>query len=83
MSNRTELIKKLKVKAHLRGTKENCELLGSFAKNHLSNLEKKDICDFEKLLDYTDPEITDWLLGYSSPPVHLANIIESIIKFYE
>ncbi len=83
MNNHQELIKKLQLRAHLRGSKENCELLGSFSKKHLCNLDKKRINDFEKLLDYSDPEITDWLLGYSRPPEHLTKIIESIIKFYK
>lgn len=82
MSNQSELIKKLQVKAHLRGSKENCELLGSFSKKHLIKLDNKRISDFEKLLEYSDPEITDWLLGYTRPPNHLNKIIESVIKNY-
>ena len=83
MSEQYDLIKKLQLRSQLRGSKENCELLGSFAKKHLRNLDKKQITEFEKLLDYSDPEITDWLLGHARPPKHLIRIIESVIKLYK
>ena len=83
MSDHQARIKKLQVRSHLRGTKEICELLGTYAKTHLINLDEKGIGDFENLLEFSDPEITDWLFGYASPPDHLSQIIESIIENYK
>lgn len=83
MSDNPARIKKLQVRSHLRGTKEICELLDSFAKVHLIDLDENGIRDFENLLEFSDPEITDWLFGYTSPPEHLNQIIGSIIENYK
>ncbi|MCY4184117.1 MAG: succinate dehydrogenase assembly factor 2 [Rhodobacteraceae bacterium] len=83
MSDYPARIKKLQVRSHLRGTKEICELLGTFAKKNLINLDEKGVRDFENLLEFSDPEITDWLFGYANPPCHLNQIIETIIEKYK
>lgn len=83
MNELSKRVKRLQVKAHLRGSKENCELLGYFAKKYLLNTDTETINSFEQLLEFSDPEITDWLLGYMVPPEHLAEIIESITQLYK
>ena len=67
MSDHPARIKKLQVRSHLRGTKEICELLGTFAKIHLIHLDEKGIKDFENLLEFSDPEITEWLFWLCKP----------------
>jgi len=52
-----------------RGTQESDLILGSFAKIHLPDFDSAQLAQFEALLDCTDPELFDWIVGGHAPPV--------------
>ena len=51
-----------------RGTQESDLLLGSFADACLGKLDEGQIDQLESLLDCSDPDLFDWILGASPPP---------------
>lgn len=51
-----------------RGTQENDLILGSFAECCLASFNPAQLDRFEALLDCTDPELFDWIIGGISPP---------------
>jgi antitoxin CptB len=50
-----------------RGTQESDLILGSFAEGPLKTLDSG-LGRFEALLDCTDPDLFDWIVGVSDPP---------------
>lgn len=59
MSN---LIKKLLYRANHRGTKEMDLLIGGFANEYLKKLTMEELKEFEFLLNFTDKELSSWLV---------------------
>jgi len=59
MSN---LIKKLLYRSNHRGTKEMDLLIGGFANENLKKLSPKELQEFEILLNFTDKELSSWLV---------------------
>ena len=51
-----------------RGTQESDLILGSFAEASLENLDDAQLNRLEALLDCTDADLFDWILGNSPPP---------------
>jgi len=51
-----------------RGTQEGDLILGMFAETSLTSLHGAQIDQFEALLDCTDAELLDWVLGDRAPP---------------
>jgi len=51
-----------------RGTQESDLILGSFAEACLPGFDAAQIDRFEALLDCTDPELFDWIVGGIAPP---------------
>jgi antitoxin CptB len=51
-----------------RGTQESDFLLGSFADSSLAGLDDNQLRRFESLLDCSDPDLFEWILGGSVPP---------------
>ena len=56
------LIKKLLYRANHRGTKEMDLLIGSFANENLKKLTFEELKEFEILLNFTDKELSSWLV---------------------
>ena len=56
------LIKKLLYRANHRGTKEMDLLIGGFANENLKKLTFEELKEFELLLNFTDKELSSWLL---------------------
>ena len=52
-----------------RGTQESDLLLGAFAEGCLESLNGKQLLRFESLLDCSDPDLFEWILGGGVPPV--------------
>lgn len=61
-------IKKLKYKSSKMGTKELDLILGKFAQDSLDILSEEEINQYEALLNLTDPEIYDIILGWQPAP---------------
>ena len=59
MSN---LIKKLLYRSNHRGTKEMDLLIGWFAIENLKKLNPEELKEFELLLNFTDKELSSWLV---------------------
>jgi len=51
-----------------RGTQESDLLLGSFADACLGKLDEGQLDRLESLLDCSDPDLFDWILGVTTPP---------------
>ncbi len=56
------LIKKLLYRANHRGTKEMDLLIGGFANENLKKLTFEELKEFELLLNFTDKELSSWLV---------------------
>jgi antitoxin CptB len=57
------LIKKLLYRSNHRGTKEMDLLIGTFAKENLDLLNQNELFEFESFLNFTDREISSWLIN--------------------
>ncbi len=56
------LIKKLLYRANHRGTKEMDLVIGGFANENLKKLIFEKLKEFEILLNFTDKELSSWLV---------------------
>ena len=57
------LIKKLLYRANHRGTKEMDLVIGGFANENLKKLTFEELKEFEILLNFTDKELSSWLVN--------------------
>eukprot|EP01102_Stenamoeba_stenopodia_P004687 TRINITY_DN15003_c0_g1_i1.p1 TRINITY_DN15003_c0_g1~~TRINITY_DN15003_c0_g1_i1.p1 ORF type:complete len:165 (+),score=41.57 TRINITY_DN15003_c0_g1_i1:55-495(+) len=60
--------RKLLYRSNHRGMRENDLILGSFAKEHLNDLSREELREYEKVLDQPDPELFSWFTGKATPP---------------
>jgi antitoxin CptB len=51
-----------------RGTQEGDLILGQFAETSLKGFDSSQLDRLEALLDCTDPDLFDWILGGFTPP---------------
>ena len=66
-------LKRLKLRAWRRGTKEMDLILGGFADRQLAAMDDTSLTHFDALLDEDDQDLYDWVCGRASaPPVHAA-----------
>ena len=56
------LIKKLQYRSNHRGTKEMDLLIGGFATENLKKMTLEESKEFEILLNFTDKELSSWLV---------------------
>ena len=56
------LIKKLLYRSNHRGTKEMDLLIGGFANENLKILSTEELKEFELILNFTDKELSSWLV---------------------
>jgi len=56
------LIKKLLYRSNHRGTKEMDLVIGGFANENLKKLTFEELKEFEILLNFTDKELSSWLV---------------------
>ena len=66
------LKKKIIYRSNYRGTKEMDKLLGAFTNTYIHKLDKKDLLDLQKLLNFEDEDIYNYYKG-----------IDTNIKFEE
>ena len=65
-----------------RGTQETDFILGLFAETRLPDFDPAQIDRFAALLDCTDPELFDWILGgIAPPPQHDNDVLRSLRDF--
>jgi antitoxin CptB len=76
--NRELIIKKLLYRSNNRGCKETDILLGSFANNHLNQLNEQDLLEYSNLLEQPDNDIYNWITNKSYPDQPFIKIISKI-----
>ena len=55
--------RRLVFRAYHRGTKEADLMVGRFVDRHITAFTDAEMDDLEAVLDYQDPDLTDWLTG--------------------
>jgi antitoxin CptB len=69
----TDRLKRLKYRAHYRGTREADAMIGGFFDAHAARWGDTEIAWFEALVDQEDDDIMAWALGRADPPASLAH----------
>ena len=55
-------------RAEHRGIREMDLLMGSFARQHVPDMDDDSLADFEALITVADPDLYNWLLGREDVP---------------
>ena len=71
-------LKRLRLRAWRRGTKEMDLILGPFADARLAGLETAALDRFEALLDENDQDLYAWVTGQAAAPAALSPLIDEI-----
>ncbi len=75
------LRKMLRFRAWHRGTREMDLLIGSFADLYLVQFNEAELLIFQEILTRQDPDVYDWVIGRSAPPVELnSRVMELLCK---
>jgi antitoxin CptB len=77
------LRKRLIYRSWHRGTREMDLLLGSFADKHMPSFGKAELSLYEALLEQSDPDLYDWILGKEEPPANLMSDILQRLKSHK
>ena len=65
-----------------RGTQESDLILGPFAETSLKGFDSGQLDRLEALLDCTDPDLFDWILGgFTPPPEHDHDVMQMLRDF--
>lgn len=74
--------KRLRFRSWHRGTREADLILGSFADSHLAGFDAARLAEFEALLDVSDAELFDWIVGRAAPPPeHDSEVARLLLAF--
>jgi antitoxin CptB len=65
-----------------RGTQESDLLLGAFADGCLASLSEEQLPRFEALLDCSDPDLFEWILGGGVPPAEHDHDVLNLLRAY-
>ena len=71
-------LKRLRLRAWRRGTKEMDLILGPFADARLAALAPETLDRFEALLEENDQDLYAWVTGQGAPPAALAGLLAEI-----
>lgn len=71
-------LKRMRMRAWRRGTKEMDLILGPFADAALGGLSEPDLAVFDQVLEQNDQDLLPWVLGQNPAPQDLAAMIERI-----
>ena len=80
IEDRATRLKRLKMRAWRRGTKEMDLILGTFWDAHGAALDDATLDLFEALLSENDQDLYQWISGQASPPADHARILERIAR---
>ena len=76
------LRRKLKFRSWHRGTREMDMILGHFAEHYLDQFTHDQLCEFETLLSYSDPDLYNWLSGAEDLPAEVdSGVMRLFIQF--
>ena len=73
-------LKRLRIRAWRRGTKEMDLILGSFADAHLDSLDSAELDALEALMAENDQALYVWMSGRMPPPEEHASMIARIME---
>jgi antitoxin CptB len=76
-------LRRLRMRAWRRGTREMDLILGPFAEARLGAFDAAGLDAFEALLDESDPDLALWLLGRVEPPAAHAALLAALRGFAE
>ena len=65
-----------------RGTQESDLLLGSFADHCLAGFDAAQLNRFEALLECSDPDLFEWILGGGMPPAQHDHDVLHLLRAY-
>jgi antitoxin CptB len=74
-------LKRLRLRAWRRGTRELDLVLGGFADGRLADLDGADLDAFEALLSSDDQDLQDWMLGLRPAPDPVRPALEAVLDF--
>ncbi len=74
-------LKRLKIRAWRRGTKEMDLILGPYADAHLPTMDSAALDAFEALLAENDQDIYPWITGASVVPARHAGMVAALVSF--
>ena len=74
--------KRLFYQSRHRGTQEGDLVLGGFAQRHLERFDGDELDQFEALVEQTDADLMDWIMGRATPPADLGGaVFHLLVKF--
>jgi antitoxin CptB len=73
---------RLLFRSWLRGTQECDLLLGEFADGCLASSSEEQLLRFEALLDCSDPDLFEWILGGGVPPAEHDHDVLHLLRAY-
>ncbi|MDO9525998.1 MAG: succinate dehydrogenase assembly factor 2 [Gemmobacter sp.] len=74
-------LKRMKMRAWRRGTKEMDIILGPYADANLAGMDAAALDRFDALLEENDQDLLPWVLGQAEAPGPLASLITEIGVF--
>ena len=77
------LKKKIIYRSNYRGTKEMDKLLGAFANAYIDKLDKQDLLDLQKLLNFEDEDIYNYYKGLDTNVQFEENNVNLLFKKFE
>ena len=69
-------LKRMRMRAWRRGTKEMDLVLGPYADTQLALMSEADLLAFDALLAENDQDLMSWMLGQIAPPAAHADLIK-------
>ncbi len=74
--------KQLRFRSWHRGTQEADLIIGSFADQHVGEMDIEELNLFERVLEIPDPVLYDWIIGNSKPTENMHNkVLDALLSF--
>lgn len=74
-------LKRMRMRAWRRGTKEMDLVLGPYADAHLADMRPAELDLFDSVLAENDTDLLPWVLGQAAAPENLVDILHKIAVF--
>ncbi len=75
--------KRLYFRSIRRGTKESDLVIGGFAEANLSQMNARQLVQFEALLERNDPEVLSWVIGLAEAPAEFDNEVLDALRDFK
>lgn len=73
-------LKRMKMRAWRRGTREMDLLLGPYADANLATMDDAELRLFDQLLQENDPDLMAWATGVTPPPIAFSGLIAELLR---